>query len=174
MANNKSVIVLAMHGMPPADFPRKELNDWKTLHSQLSAAHEGRDVVLKRYEDLDRRIRTWPRTRENDLYFFASKEIAEALERSSGSEVLVGFNEFCAPSLDEALDQAGKKSNSVIVVTPMMTRGGSHSELDIPAAIQKAQRIHPSVDFNYIWPFDVGGIANFLTDQINLKQKSPA
>ncbi len=169
---HQSVIVLAMHGMPPADFPRKELGDWKTLHSQLSAGHEGKDVIVKRYQELDDKIRNWPRTRENDLYFFASKEIAEALTKTSGLEVILGFNEFCAPSLDQALDDACRKTGSVTVITPMMTRGGSHSECDIPEAIRKAKANHPSVEFNYVWPFDVGGIARFLTEQMNLREKS--
>ncbi len=172
--NKHTVVVLAMHGMPPSDFPRKELSDWSTLHSQLTGNIPNKEVIQKRYLELDEKIRQWPRTRENDQYFFASKDIADAFNKTSGLEVFLGFNEFCAPSLDEALDRACQESKHVTVITPMMTRGGSHSEIDIPEAIRKAKANHSETIFNYVWPFDVGGIAQFLMDQMNLKEKALA
>lgn len=164
--NSKPAIVLAMHGMPPSDFPRKDLGDWKTLHSQLTGNIPNKEVIQQRYDELDRKVRQWPRTRENDLYFFASQDIAESLRKASGREVFVGFNEFCAPSLDEALDQACASSRSVTVITPMMTRGGSHSELDIPQAIEKAKQRNPGAAFHYVWPFQVSAIVQFLNESI--------
>ena len=47
-----------------------------------------------------------------------------------------------------------------------MTRGGEHSELDIPAAVQRAQTRHPDLPILYVWPFDTGVVARFLAAQI--------
>lgn len=54
----------------------------------------------------------------------------------------------------------------IIVVTPMMTRGGEHSEVDIPAMIKRAEARYPSVAIDYIWPFDPAQVARFLAAQI--------
>jgi sirohydrochlorin cobaltochelatase len=81
--------------------------------------------------------------------------------------VLVGFNEFCAPSLDDALEQAiAQGAEKVVVVTPMMTRGGEHAQRDIPAAIQRVQERHPRVPIVYAWPFASVDVASFLAARI--------
>ncbi len=65
------------------------------------------------------------------------------------------------------MDQAAESgAEEVIVITPMMTRGGQHAEKDIPAAVACAQERHPSVSFVYVWPFDVAQVAEFLAGQI--------
>jgi sirohydrochlorin cobaltochelatase len=59
--------------------------------------------------------------------------LAAQLAQARGLEVLVGFNEFCAPSLDEAFAQAvAQGAQRVVVITPMMTRGGEHAEALCP------------------------------------------
>jgi sirohydrochlorin cobaltochelatase len=79
----------------------------------------------------------------------------------------LGFNEFCAPDLDEALDQAaGQGAEKIIVVTPMMTRGGEHAERGIPDAVARARRRHPGEKFIYVWPLPASEVAEFLTTQI--------
>jgi len=50
----------------------------------------------------------------------------------------------------------------VLVMTPMMTRGGEHSEVDIPAAVQRAREAHPGLEVTYAWPFDPEEVAAFL------------
>jgi len=47
---------------------------------------------------------------------------------------VVGFNEFCAFCLVEAIDQAAAQgANKVNVITTIiMTQGGEHSENDMP------------------------------------------
>ncbi|MHA1471548.1 MAG: hypothetical protein ACTSQW_00455, partial [Promethearchaeota archaeon] len=103
----KIVIVLAMHGMPPNDFPQKETLEYFMLHSRLENMPEPPPPAMQQqYEELDRKMRNWPRTQENDPYSFASVEIAEALTSQTGYPVSVGYNEFCAPSLDEAFAAA--------------------------------------------------------------------
>ena len=119
------------------------------------------------FTKLDTKIRTWPRTPENDPFWAATHALADALREKTGYEVIVGFNEFCAPSLDEALDQAAaSEAGRIVVVTPMMTRGGEHAEEDIPAVLDGARGRHPAIEFAYAWPFDTVDVAAFLAEQV--------
>lgn len=166
----KKVIVLAMHGMPPKDFPMKEKMEFFKLHSQVEAMRDKMPgLILKRHDDLEMKMRQWPRTSENDPYHFASEELAEFLRKEMECPVYVGFNEFCDPTLDKALEHAAIQApDKVIIITPMMTRGGEHSEIDIPEAIKRAKEKFPDIDFTYIWPFNTMDIAKFLSEQIRL------
>lgn len=162
------VILLAMHGMPPADFPQKETLDYFMLHSRLENMSESPPPQMQQqYEELDNKMRNWPRTKENDPYSFTSYELATILSKQTGYRVVVGFNEFCSPSLDDAFEEAIKQDpNKIIVITPMMTQGGEHSEKDIPEAIERAKKRSSNIEFSYVWPFDSSKIATFLAEQI--------
>jgi sirohydrochlorin cobaltochelatase len=164
----KRIVVLAAHGAPPNDFPGHEIAELFSLHGRLEHAPEGQRVALeRRYAELDVKVRAWPRTPQNDPFWAASLDLAGHLSRAAECEVIAGFNEFCSPSLDEALDQAvARGAEQVTVVTPMMTRGGEHAEVDIPAAIRRAQERHLGVTFVYVWPFNVSEVARFLAAQI--------
>jgi sirohydrochlorin cobaltochelatase len=164
----KQVIVLAMHGAPPNDFPRGQVGEFFGLHGRLEqVSGPERERLQRRHDELEAEMRAWPRTAENDRFWAASLELGAHLGEATGQEVLVGFNEFCAPSLDEALDQAVESgAEQITVVTPMMTRGGEHSEVDIPAAVRRAQKRHPGVTFRYVWPFKTQEVARFLAAQI--------
>lgn len=163
----KPAIVLAMHGVPPADFPKQDTLELFGLHMRLAHAPEAeRAAMARRHADLDRKMRAWPRTEANDPYYTGSQELAATLGDETGLRVYLGFNEFCSPSMDEALDQAAQEVSRVYVVTPMMTRGGAHSEQDIPAAVEQARRRHPEVGFTYVWPFSAEAVARFLAEQI--------
>ncbi len=159
----KTIVVLAVHGAPPRDFPRDELAEFFTLHSRLEHAVAHSPALESRYEELEEKLRAWPRTPANDPFFFASQELAAALGKASGLEVLVGCNEFCAPSLGQALEQAvAQGAAQVAVVTPMLTRGGEHAEMDIAQAIARARARYPDVRFVYAWPFATDEITRFL------------
>jgi sirohydrochlorin cobaltochelatase len=168
-ASIKTVIVLAMHGIVPTDFPESERNEFFSVRAQLArAAEPDRPELERRLEKIHTKMRRWPRTPRNDPYFAGSQELAGHLGRVTGRKVIFGFYEFCAPSLDEALDQAvGESNGKVLVVTPMMTRGGSHSELDIPAVIKKAKERHPEAPIEYVWPFEMADVARFLSREID-------
>jgi len=165
----KRVIVLAMHGAPPSDFPAAERAEMFRLKAQISHAMAvATDDAQARYASLERKMRVWPRTAENDPFYAASHTLAAALREASGCSVVVGFNEFCAPTVDEALDMAqAAGADEVIAVTPMMTPGGAHAEHEIPAAVAAAQVRHPEVVIRYAWPFDVADVAAFLFAQID-------
>ncbi len=163
-----TILVLAMHGAPPNDFPTKELMEFMSLHNQLERTVEHTQAAIqKRYAELEMKVRSWPRTSTNDPFYAGSLELADHLRGASGLPVLLGFNEFCAPSLDEALEQAASTHENVLVITPMMTRGGEHSEVDIPTSIRKAQNQHPKVAIQYVWPFEVSEVAKFLSEQVS-------
>jgi sirohydrochlorin cobaltochelatase len=170
-----TVIVLVMHGVPPSDFPKEEAREYFRLHGEHDAdgAHshaesERPSEAHRRYEELDRKMRRWPRTGANDPYHAGSLRLADQLRRATGQEVVLAFNEFCGPNVDEALDQAAALgAENVIAITPMMTSGGGHSEVDIPQAIEAARGRHPRVRFTYAWPFRDDEIAGFLAAQIS-------
>jgi len=162
------IIVLAMHGQSPSDFPKAEKMEFFRLHSELNhLTGEKRIEAKKRHDEIELKMRKWPRTKENDLYYFASYELADAISQASGNKVIVGFNEFCAPDIDQAIDEAAKLlPERVCVITPMMTRGGGHSEHEIPAIVEKAQKRYPQFPIMYVWPFDSLEIGKFLASQV--------
>jgi sirohydrochlorin cobaltochelatase len=161
-------VVLAMHGAPPRDFPKKEMMELFGLHLRLTVAGEDdRAAIKQRHDELEDKMRRWPRTPKNDPFYAASLEMAQRLAGILQSEVFVGFNEFCAPAIEEALERAVKTSpDKIIVVTPMMTRGGEHSEKDIPETLRRAQRRYPDIKIVYAWPYDVREVARFLSEHI--------
>jgi sirohydrochlorin cobaltochelatase len=143
--------------------------EFLSLHMQLergTVVEERRAMLETRYAELEAKMCTWPRTAQNDPFHAASHALAKKLSVATGFEVVVGFNEFCAPRLGEALDQvAARGAEKVIVVTPMLTPGGEHAEIDIPAAVEQAQQQHPDIEFRYAWPFDIDEVAQFLSTQ---------
>jgi sirohydrochlorin cobaltochelatase len=163
-----TIIVLATHGVPARDFPPAELAEFFGLHARIEAGAHGMPPALKeRYAVLDTRLRAWPRTPANDPFHAASLDLAARLARETGLETIVGFNEFCGPSLDEAFSAAAARgAGNVIVVTPMLTRGGEHAERDIPEAIARARGAHPGVAFVYAWPFPDDAILGLFADQV--------
>jgi sirohydrochlorin cobaltochelatase len=167
------IIVLAMHGMPPKDFPEKEKMEFLRLHSQHSKPGALTPEQIQRHDELDAKMRAWPRTPQNDSFHTASYRIADEMKKSNGVEVLVAFNEFCSPAVAETLDKAAAfNQGEVVVVTPMLTRGGSHAELEIPEDIEKARQRNPQTSFRYAWPFDSGFVARFLNEQVGKSSKS--
>lgn len=164
----KTTIVLAMHGAPPNDYPRQELSEFFSLNSRLEHSRgPDIDTLQSRHAELESKIREWPRTPQNDPYHSAAYALAQQLQLVTGNPVFVGFNEFCSPTLDEALDRAAAgEVRRIVVVTPMMTRGGGHSEKEIPAAVSRAKERHPGIQLLYAWPFKEVEIARFLSTQI--------
>ena len=163
----ETAIVLAMHGAPPKDFPGQELTEYFGLHGRVERADKKeRAALATRHGELEAKMRAWPRTAANDPFHAGSLAIAQALSNASGLAVILGFNEFCAPSLEESLGQAALEYRRVIVVTPMLTAGGEHAGADIPAAIERARIRHPRTDFRYAWPFEPAEVAAFLAAQV--------
>jgi len=171
-----TITILAMHGAPPLDFPPTELAEFFNLHTRFERTSQdpkypGQDShtrkLIDRYLELDSKMCYWPRTRGNDPFYAASMDMARSLSNELGHEVIVGFNEFCAPTLDEAFEKAASLDPvKVIVITPMMTRGGEHAEKDIPQAVELAKQRYPNITFIYAWPFEEQDITRFLSDHV--------
>ena len=161
------VVVLAMHGAPALDFPKNELVEFFRLHARVGHGDSVPEDLRRSTDELEAKMRNWPRTADNDPFYTGSVELAEHLRRETGLAVILGFNEFCSPSLAEALDQAAGAAQKILVVTPMMTRGGEHSAVDIPKAVRAAGERHPGKDFVYVWPFPTEDIARFLSGQVS-------
>ena len=158
--NEKKVIVLVMHGRKPSDFPKEETTEYMTLRRSKSD--------LERLDELENKIRSWPRTEENDPYFYGSAKIGEELSGKLGLDVIVCFNEFCAPTVEEAIDQAVEASaTEITVTTPMVTPGGHHAQEEIPEIIKESQEKYPSVPSSYAWPPKTEKVANFLAEVIS-------
>jgi sirohydrochlorin cobaltochelatase len=161
-------IVLAMHGAPPMDFPKEELTEFFKLHIQMEQMpHEMQEGLRPRYDELEEKVRTWPRTNENDPFYAGANEMALNLQKISNYNVSIGYNEFCYPTLEEAILKAGEhRPDKIIIITPMMTKGGEHAGYDIPKAIEKAKTLVPEVPIIYAWPFDSKDVAEFLFTQV--------
>ena len=168
----ETAIVLAMHGAPPTDFPRAELVEFFDLHARLEHPGPGeRAEVAARHDELEAKMRAWPRTELNDPFYAGSVGISQSLANTAGMPVILGFNEFCAPSLREALDQAGLDFRRVVVITPMLTPGGEHAGADIPSQIEQARARNRRTQYIYAWPFETADIAAFLAAQVARKNR---
>jgi sirohydrochlorin cobaltochelatase len=164
-----TAVVVVMHGNPPRDFPQGDLREFFMLYGRIESAPSSlSDGQRQRYLELHDKMRCWPRTPENDPFHAAATELGALLRKELTCPIIVGFNEFCAPSVDEAIESAAACDPArILVVTPMLTRGGGHAEEDIPVAIDRARERFPKVHFIYCWPFDSHDIAHFLATQIH-------
>lgn len=166
MEELKTVCVLIGHGAPPADFPKAELLEYFRLHLQAEAGALP-ERQRARYDELDERLKRWPRTSENDPYKAGLDQLARGIEKASGVPVIVAFNEFCAPTIGEAIEAAIHQGFERIVVAPtMLIRGGVHSERDIPTALAQAQARFPKVKIVYAWPFEQEKLVKLFAGQL--------
>ncbi len=119
-------------------------------------------------KEVDGKIRSWPRTPETDPYKIGLEAVGRALqERMPGSQVRLAYNEFCAPSLEEAAEAAVKDgARRVTIITTMYTRGGVHAETEIPQITAELQKLHPGVDIRNVWPFSLNAVSDFLAGEV--------
>ena len=165
---NANHIILVGHGIPAKDYPKARLSEFfrTNRHDSGGEAHD-RDSTDVQVEQLELEIRNWPRTFSNDPYKFGVVHLAERLREQSGWPVSIAFNEFCAPTLREAIDEAVQRGAArIIVVSTMITPGGTHSEVDIPRSIEEARRQYANVEIVYAWPFDLERVAAMLEDEV--------
>ena len=170
------VIVLAMHGAPPNDFPRAEMGEFHALHARLEHGDPSMSDAMKaRAEMLDRKMRGWSRTAENDPFWAASQEIARHLSADRRESRGGGVQRVLRPGprRRRSPSAAAGRPGSVQVITTMLTRGGGHAEVDIPAAIARAQAAFPDVPFVYAWPHDMRDVARFLADRLQKVSVTP-
>ena len=120
-----------------------------------------------RQEALDSEVRNWKRTADNDPYKRGADALAERIAAHTGYDVIVGYNEFCDPTISLALDEAvARGAAQVIVATTMTTRGGEHAEIEIRDIVDEAQARHTGVRICYAWPFDPNRVAQLFAEEI--------
>jgi len=159
-------IILVGHGGTASDMPREWVQELKKLEGERQARREL--AMSPREAALDKKVREWPRTPETDPYQAGIERLAADLRKKlSGRKLVVAYNEFCAPSVDEAIDRAvAEGAASITLVTTMFTPGGVHSEIEIPDIVKAAQKRHPHATIRYAWPFDMAHVAEFLSGHL--------
>jgi sirohydrochlorin cobaltochelatase len=156
-------VVLIGHGGIAKGTPPDLVSELRRLAAERQRS--GQMVVSHREAELDRQIRNWPRTPETDPYKIGVEALARALAPLLGNRrLVVAYNEFCAPSIDEAIDSLVEEQfERITLVTTMYTRGGTHAEFEIPELVAAARNRHPRTRIEYAWPFDTDLIADFLS-----------
>ena len=151
MAATTRGVILVGHGGIPKGCPQELITKLKRLEAQRRAA---KMPPSPEERELDSKIRQWPRTPETDPY------LGEGL-------FAVAYNEFCAPTLEESVEELIKKgATHITVTTTMFTPGGSHSEVEIPEILEQLRRQYPDIVLRYAWPFDMDLIAAMLATQV--------
>lgn len=170
----KEAVVLIGHGAPASDTPREMVGELKRLESERQLRREYK--MSAREAELDGVVRKWPRTPKTDPYKFGVEEIAAALApKLSGRKLVVAFNEFCAPSVEEAVESlVALGYDSVRLITTMYTRGGIHAEFEIPQIMAEMRKAHPHVSVDYAWPYPAEFLAEFLATQLEKTSGAPA
>lgn len=164
--DTKTTIVIAAHGVPAVDYPGWRVGLLMALEFAPMASRIG--LLRSWQEALDRHVRDWPRTPESDPYKAAVDELAADLSARTGWPVIAGYNEFCAPTIGQAIDQAVAEGAGRVVVLPtMLVRGNEHTELEIRETVVWAGERHPSVDIRYAWPFDQEHLVGLLAHQVS-------
>lgn len=164
--NGKKGIVLVGHGAIAKDCPRELITQLKALEGRRG---ETRTPPTEQELALEARIRHWPRTPETDPYRVGLEALAEALRPLlPGVLLAVAYLEFCAPTLEEMVDDlivAG--ATDIVVVPSMLTPGGVHSEVDIPAILERLRSQYAKVTLDYAWPFEVRLLSRLLAEHLS-------
>jgi sirohydrochlorin cobaltochelatase len=162
----KEAVVLIGHGAAATDTPRALVAELKRLEGERQAK---RVVEMSpREAELDKQVRGWPRTPDNDAYKVGVDLIAAALApKLGGRKLVVAYNEFCAPSVEDAIESLVKQGyDRIRLISTMFTRGGIHAECEIPGLVASESKKHPGVVIDYAWPYDSDFIADFLSAQL--------
>ncbi len=165
MQECKRGVILVGHGGIPKDYPYDQVMKLKRLEAQRRSS--GTAPTAEEAE-LDRRIRRWPRTGDNDPYQSGLEALAARLKPLlDGSLFCIAYNEYCAPTLEEAVeDLLNQGVRQITVISSMLTPGGFHADIEIPRTIDQLRRAYPDVVFHYAWPFDLDSVAGMLATQV--------
>lgn len=158
-------VILVGHGGIPKGCPQELVTKLKRLEAQRRAA---KMPPSPEEIELDTKIRRWPRTAAADPYQAGLEAVAAQLRPNlDGALFAVAYNEFCAPTLKESVEELIQKgATHITVTTTMFTPGGSHSEIEIPEILEQLRKQYPDVVLRYAWPFDLQLVANTLAEQL--------
>jgi len=173
MEDKKLGVILIGHGGLPSDIPKEIVEDFMKVHKQR--VRTGGPITLKEKE-LDNVIRFWTRSPATDPYKYGLETLAAKLApRLEGYTLITAYNEFCYPSIEQAADVLAEKDiTEVILITTMITPGGSHSEREIPEEVEALRLKYPKINYEYAWPYDLGIFSNLLADHIITFTKTPS
>jgi sirohydrochlorin cobaltochelatase len=164
MANRRAVILVG-HGAVPKNYPYELVSRLKRLEVERRASG---GIRSQEEADLDSRIRHWPRTIETDPYQAGMERVAAALRpHLKGMLLALAYNEFCAPTLEEAAGSVvAAGATEITVLSSMLTPGGLHAEIEIPEVLQQLRLAYPNVALRYAWPFEPGLVADMLATHL--------
>ncbi|MBO9371614.1 MAG: CbiX/SirB N-terminal domain-containing protein [Chloroflexi bacterium] len=159
-------IVIAAHGVPARDYPPLRVGLLMLMH--FAGAITERTWFLRRWRDqLENECRWWPRTPENDPYKMAVESLAAQLSARLGCPTVAAYNEFCAPTIGEAIEQViASGAHTVVIVPTMLLQGNVHTEAEIYETILHARRRHPTIAIHYAWPFREELLVSLLASQV--------
>lgn len=166
MSDFKKAILLVGHGGIPKGYPQDLITKLKRLEAQRRAT--GAPMSPEELE-LDTKVRTWPRTPQTDPYQAGLEALGSAMKPFlNGALFALAYNEFCGPTLADAVEDLIRQgAQSITVVSTMFTPGGSHSETEIPEELEELRRKHPGVTLTYAWPFNLVKVSKMLVEHID-------
>ena len=165
MDNLTKALILVGHGGLPSDIPSEIVEKFMRIHK--GRIKSGGSITDQEIE-LDNTIRRWNRIAETDPYKFGLESLASSMKPFLPEHILqTAYNEFCFPTIDEAVGVLVEKNvSNISLVTTMITRGGSHSEIEIPEEIKALQLKYKETVIQYAWPFDINAFALFLSTHV--------
>lgn len=161
MIVKKQAVVLIGHGGVPTDFPRDKVR--RLMMLERSRRERG-ERPSEEERTLEHSLRHHPRTPTTDPYQHGLERVGEALaQHVPDKRLYLAYNEFCAPSVPEAVARAvADGAQEITLVTTMLTPGGSHAEQEIPELVAELREKHPEIELRYAWPVPVDALAGFL------------
>lgn len=167
----KRAILFVGHGGVPTDYPRQRLSELKRLEGERRRTGA---PMSPEEAALDAELRHWPRTASTDPYLTGFETLANALRAKATYPVFTAYNEFCAPTIERAVASAhAERVTDLLVLTTMITPGGSHAALEIPEVLAACRERHPAMTITYAWPFAPDAIASFLAHHANASWPQP-
>ena len=122
-------VVLVGHGGIAKDCPAELVSKFKRLEAQRRAAGTSPSAEER---ELDATIRQWPRTAATDPYRAGLEAVGAALRPLlNGALFALAYNEFCAPSVEESIEDLIRQgATHITVATTMFTRGRPFGDRD--------------------------------------------
>lgn len=157
-------VLFVGHGGVPSDYPRRDLAELKRLEGERRRTAS---PITSEEAALDSKIRSWPRTPATDPYLEGFEALAEALRARVPYPVFTAYNEFCAPTIEDAVESvAARGFTELMVLTTMVTPGGSHAAVEIPEVLASCRERHRELSITYAWPFAPQSVATFFACHI--------